>query len=160
MEALTSADTSKKTGGGAAESDWPEGLADLASMTLGATASGGQILHYHEDLARKTLEIDGLRRTKNRLESTLRDLQMATVAIDMRAAEERHRLRDEIDRLERNRSRESANLEYLKNVLLELFLRPDPSTQSHMFNAIATVLHFSPREVQRVRQQHPKWKSV
>ena len=85
---------------------------------------------------------------------------MATVAIDMRAAEERHRLRDEIDRLERNRSRESANLEYLKNVLLELFLRPDPSTQSHMFNAIATVLHFSPREVQRVRQQHPKWKSV
>lgn len=160
VEALTSADTSKKTGGGAAESDWPEGLADLASMTLGATASGGQILHYHEDLARKTLEIDGLRRTKNRLESTLRDLQMATVAIDMRAAEERHRLRDEIDRLERNRSRESANLEYLKNVLLELFLRPDPSTQSHMFNAIATVLHFSPREVQRVRQQHPKWKSV
>ncbi len=63
-------------GGGAAESDWPEGLADLASMTLGATASGGQILHYHEDLARKTLEIDGLRRTKNRLESTLRDLQV------------------------------------------------------------------------------------
>jgi len=139
--------------------DWPEGLASLASMTLGASASGGQILHYHEELARKELEIQSLRRSKNQLEATLRDLQMAMVAIEHKGAEERHRLREEIGRLERNRSREGANLEYLKNVLLEFFLRSDPASQSHMFNAIAAILHFSPREIQRVRQQHPKWKA-
>ena len=81
------------------------------------------------------------------------------VAIEHKGAEERHRLREEIVRLERNRSREGANLEYLKNVLLEFFLRSDPASQSHMFNAIAAILHFSPREIQRVRQQHPKWKA-
>ena len=139
--------------------DWPEGLASLASMTLGASASGGQILHYHEELARKELEIQSLRRSKNQLEATLRDLQMAMAAIEHKGAEERHRLREEIGRLERNRSREGANLEYLKNVLLEFFLRSDPASQSHMFNAIAAILHFSPREIQRVRQQHPKWKA-
>nr|CAG4650087.1 EOG090X04IO [Sida crystallina] len=142
------------------EDAWPESLAPLGSMTLGATASGGQILHYHEELARKEIEIQTLRRAKNQLEGTLRDLQMAAVDIDYKAAEERHRLREEIGRLERNRSREGANLEYLKNVILEFFLRSDSSSQSHMFNAIAAILHFSPREIQRVRQQHPKWKSI
>ncbi len=138
--------------------EWPESLAPLASMTLGASASGGQILHYVEELARKEGEIQGLRRSKNQLEASLREMQMAFVTTEHKVAEQKQHLHEELARLERNQSREGANLEYLKNVLLEFFLRSDPSSQSHMFNAIAACLHFSPKEIQRVRLQHPKWK--
>nr|CAG4650901.1 EOG090X04IO [Simocephalus serrulatus]SVE94179.1 EOG090X04IO [Simocephalus serrulatus] len=138
--------------------EWPESLAPLASMTLGASASGGQILHYVEELARKEGEIMGLRRSKNQLEASLREMQMAFVTMEHKVAEQKQHLHEELARLERNQSREGANLEYLKNVLLEFVLRSDPSSQSHMFNAIAACLHFSPKEIQRVRLQHPKWK--
>nr|SVE75694.1 EOG090X04IO [Daphnia hispanica] len=138
--------------------EWPESLAPLASLRLGASASGGQMLHYVEELAWKEGEIQGLRRSKNQLEASLREMQMALVTMEHKVAEQKQHLHEELARLERNQSREGANLEYLKNVLLEFFLRSDPSSQSHMFNAIAACLHFSPKEIQRVRSQHPKWK--
>nr|CAH0098978.1 unnamed protein product [Daphnia galeata] len=150
--------TTQKTTDSNDEWNWPESLAPLASMTLGASASGGQILHYVEELARKEGEIVGLRRSKNQLEASLREMQMAFVTMEHKVAEQKQHLHEELARLERNQSREGANLEYLKNVLLEFFLRSDPSSQSHMFNAIAACLHFSPKEIQRVRSQHPKWK--
>ena len=148
---------SKDTGADGGE-EWPESLYQLGSMTLGASASGGQILHYVEELARKEVEIQGLRKSRNQLESTVRDMQMCAVTMEHKMAEQKQHLHEELARLERNVSREGANLEYLKNVLLEFFLRSDPSSQAHMFNAIAACLHFSPREIQRVRHQHPKWK--
>nr|SVE71618.1 EOG090X04IO [Daphnia similis] len=138
--------------------DWPESLAPLASLRLGASASGGQMLHYVEELAWKEGEIQGLRRSKNQLEASLREMQMEFVTMEHKMAEQKQHLHEELARLERNQSREGANLEYLKNVLLEFFLHSDPSSQSHMFNAIAACLHFSPKEIQRVRAQHPKWK--
>lgn len=141
------------------EEEWPESLAQLGSMTLGAAASGGQILHYVEELARKEVEIQGLRRSKRSLEASMREMQMSATAAEEKTAEQKRILHEEIARLERNQSREGANLEYLKNVLLEFFQRSqDPASQSHMFNAIAACLHFSPREIQRVRQQNPRWK--
>ena len=138
--------------------EWPESLAPLASMTVGASASGGQILHYVEELARKEVEIQGLRKAKYQLETTVREMQMSSVTMEHKVAEQKRHLHEELARLERNQSREGANLEYLKNVLLEFLLRKDAASQSHMFNAIAACLHFSPKEIQRVRQQHPKWK--
>nr|CAG4641620.1 EOG090X04IO [Eurycercus lamellatus] len=148
---------SKEMGSDQPADEWPESLAQLGSMTLGASASGGQILHYVEELARKDLEIQGLRRSKHQLESSLREMHMSAVAMEHKVAEQKSHLHEELARLERNQSREGANLEYLKNVLLEFLLHSDPSSQSHMFNAMAACLHFSPKEIQRVRLQHPKW---
>nr|CAG4642449.1 EOG090X04IO [Evadne anonyx] len=136
---------------------WPESIAPLASMSLGASASGGQILHYVEELARKTVEIQSLRRGKYQLESSLRELQMSTVALEQKTADQKSQLHEEIARLERNQSREGANLEYLKNVILEFLVCPDSSSQSHMFNAIATILHFSPSEMQRIQTEQSIW---
>lgn len=146
----------RKVGG----DEWPESLAPLGSMTLGASASGGQILHYVEELARKDVEIQGLRKAKHQLEGALRESQMAAVGVQQKVAEQKRLLHEELGRLERNQSREGANLEYLKNVLLEFLLRGDAASQSHMFNAMAACLHFSPNEVQRVHQHHPKWKAA
>lgn len=140
--------------------EWPESLAPLASMAVGSSASGGQILHYVEELARRELEIQGLRKAKYQLETTVREMQMASVTIEHKMTEQKRHLHEELARLERNQLREGANLEYLKNVLLEFLLRKDVASQSHMFNAMAACLHFSPKEIQRVLQQHPKWKGA
>lgn len=53
-------------------------------------------------------------------------------------------------RLQRCQSREGANLEYLKNVVLSFLLSNDSSSKRHMLNAIAAVLRFSPPELERV----------
>lgn len=57
-----------------------------------------------------------------------------------------------IFRLERCKSREGANLEYLKNVVLSYLLSTDSSCKAHMLNAIAAVLKFSDSEQQTITQ--------
>ena len=51
------------------------------------------------------------------------------------------------------RSRETANLEYLKNIILH-YMSSDKTGKDHMINAIATVLHFSPHEVSNHHTGH------
>lgn len=48
--------------------------------------------------------------------------------------------------LERCKSREGANLEYLKNVILSFLMSTDTDSKRHMVNAIGAVLKFSPSE--------------
>lgn len=45
------------------------------------------------------------------------------------------------------RSRESANLEYLKNIVLRFMMSTSYSVKQQMITAIATILEFSPKEV-------------
>jgi len=52
-------------------------------------------------------------------------------------------------RLESCKSREGANLEYLKNVTLSYFLTADDKIRKHMVNAIAAVLKFSDSETEK-----------
>lgn len=52
-------------------------------------------------------------------------------------------------RLESCKSREGANLEYLKNVTLSYFLTADDKIRKHMVNAIAAVLKFSDNETEK-----------
>lgn len=49
-------------------------------------------------------------------------------------------------RLDRCQSREGANLEYLKNVILNFLLTKDMESKRHMVTAIGAVLKFSPSE--------------
>lgn len=46
-----------------------------------------------------------------------------------------------------SRSRESANLEYLKNIVLRFMMSTSYSVKQQMITAIATILEFSPKEV-------------
>lgn len=55
-------------------------------------------------------------------------------------------------RLERCKSREGENLEYLKNVILNFILSNDSRSKSHMLNAIVTILKFSDEERRRVEK--------
>ncbi|KOB73802.1 DNA double-strand break repair Rad50 ATPase [Operophtera brumata] len=78
------------------------------------------MLHYAHELARKDLDISQLRKEKHLLEGNYR--------------------------LRRIQSREGANLEYLKNVVVSYLMSTDYAGRRHMLNAIAAVLHFTSAE--------------
>lgn len=65
-------------------------------------------------------------------------------------------LKAEVQRLDRNQSREGVNLEYLKNVIYQYMVATDSVGQQAIFNAIATILHFSPKEKKAVMDS---WKT-
>lgn len=53
-------------------------------------------------------------------------------------------------RLGRNKSRENANLEYLKNIVLRYLVSKDGDSKSHILNAIGAVLKFNPSEMKSI----------
>lgn len=124
----------------------------MASVGVGPQVGDSpHILHYAHELARREVDISSLRKTRNKLESTLRDMTKILAAERERHSEETLRLRESLARLERCQSREGANLEYLKNVVLSFLETSSPSSKQHMLNAIGAVLRFSEDELDRVR---------
>lgn len=99
-------------------------------------------LVYVDQLSRKEAEIGNLRRKKHELEADLQSMQERLAEKN----EETHTLHEQVDKALRDRSREGANLEYLKNVLLGFLTLSDPLGRQHTLSALLTVLHFSPEE--------------
>ncbi|XP_050428694.1 GRIP and coiled-coil domain-containing protein 1 isoform X1 [Adelges cooleyi] len=110
---------------------------------------GSHLLHYAHELALKDMEISKFRKSKSKLESKYRDLQKSTADMQQQYEGDVDRLNQQIKRLEMCKSREGANLEYLKNVTLSYFLTADDKIRKHMVNAIAAVLKFSDNETEK-----------
>ncbi|XP_075974579.1 GRIP and coiled-coil domain containing 88 kDa [Anticarsia gemmatalis] len=104
------------------------------------------MLHYAHELARKDLDISQLRKEKHIMEGQFRDCQREATIEKERFKEVIRTLKEEIDRLRRIQSREGANLEYLKNVVMAYLMSSDAAGRRHMLNAIAAVLHFTDSE--------------
>lgn len=104
------------------------------------------MLHYAHELARKDLDISQLRKEKHIMEGQFRDCQRDATIEKERFKEVIRTLKEEIDRLRRIQSREGANLEYLKNVVMAYIMSTDYAGRKHMLNAIAAVLHFTQQE--------------
>ncbi|XP_058463092.1 GRIP and coiled-coil domain-containing protein 1 [Malaya genurostris] len=109
------------------------------------------ILHYAHELARKEIEITALRTAKNNTESALRQALHDKVASQEELHDKIAYLEEQIDRWERCKSREGANLEYLKNVILSFLTSQDIDCKKHMINAIAAVLKFSTTEMKAIQ---------
>ncbi|XP_063822382.1 GRIP and coiled-coil domain-containing protein 1 [Ostrinia nubilalis] len=118
---------------------WKEGV-------LGDVTAPPHMLHYAHELARKDLDISQLRKEKHILEGQYRDCQREATIEKERFKEVIRTLKEEIDRLRRIQSREGANLEYLKNVVISYLMSTDYESRKHMLNAIAAVLHFTSAE--------------
>ncbi|XP_040269472.1 GRIP and coiled-coil domain-containing protein 1 [Bufo bufo] len=112
-------------------------------------------LVYVDQLSRKEAEIGNLRRRKHELESELQSMQERIAEKN----EEAHSLHEQVDKAMRDRSREGANMEYLKNVLLGFLTLSDPLGRQHTLSALLTVLHFSPEEKKAAlrAQDGSKW---
>lgn len=140
----------------------PESEGDIISQALRrATPNEPTLLLYAEQLARKEVEVGGLRRHKHRLEEDLHQLQARLIANAERHDEEATELRGRLDKLIRDQSREGANMEYLKNVIYKFLTLQDASGRQQTLSAILTILHFSPQEKHSVmKQQGATWWSA
>lgn len=129
----------------------PESEGDAVSQALRRAAPAEPtLLLYAEQLARKEVELSGLRRHKHRLEDDLHRLQARLLANAERHDEEDAALRAQLDKLTRDQSREGANMEYLKNVIYKFLTLADAGGRQQTLGAILTILHFSPQEKQHV----------
>jgi len=124
-----------------------ESDSDALSVALRRAApSEPTLLLYAEQLARKEAEAGALRREKHRLQDELHRLQAAALAGAEQHGEEAAALRGRVDKLQRDQSREGANMEYLKNVTYKFLTLQDASGRMQTLNAILTILSFSPQE--------------
>ncbi|NXB94893.1 GCC1 protein, partial [Vidua chalybeata] len=114
---------------------------------------------YAEQLARKEVEIAALRKHKHRLEVQLHQLQGRALAEEDKHREEVAALRGEIQKSCRDKSREGANLEYLKNVVYRFLTLPDARGRQQTLTAILAILHFSPEEKLSIAKSsaHGSW---
>uniref|UniRef100_A0A069DZE9 Putative myosin class ii heavy chain n=1 Tax=Panstrongylus megistus TaxID=65343 RepID=A0A069DZE9_9HEMI len=112
----------------------------------------GVVLHYSEEVARRDVELSRLRKIKLQLEADLRDIGREMSQL---ASHDQHLsslLKHQLQRFEQCQSREGANLEYLKNVVLSFLLSTDSGSKGHMLNAIAAVLKFTDAEKSKITQ--------
>ncbi|XP_030072672.1 GRIP and coiled-coil domain-containing protein 1 [Microcaecilia unicolor] len=105
---------------------------------------------YVEQLSRKEVEIGALRKQKHQLEIEVHQLQERLLTDGEQHKEELSFLKDQIQKNVRDKSREGANLEYLKNIVYRFLTLPDSLGRQQTLTAILTILHFSPEEKQVV----------
>jgi len=111
-----------------------------------------KILHFANERSRYEAELSVLRRQKHSLESALRAARRDAALAAESQADEQRRLTEAVAKRDRDRTRETANLEYLKNVVHRYMLcTGGTSARQQMLNAIATILEFSPVEKQQVQ---------
>lgn len=126
-----------------------EPVTDLVTGLL--TNDSPPILHYTQELARKEVQVSSSRKKVLELEALLREQQREILHMKEQQQEETKSLKAHITRLEACKSREGANLEYLKNVFINYLTTNDISSKRHMLNAISTVLRFTPDELSKIK---------
>ncbi|EZA57902.1 GRIP and coiled-coil domain-containing protein 1 isoform X1 [Ooceraea biroi] len=126
-----------------------EPITDLVTGLL--TNDSPPILHYTQELARKEVQMSSSRKKILELEATLREQLREMLHVKEQQQEETKMLKAHITRLEACKSREGANLEYLKNVFINYLTTNDASSKRHMLNAISTVLRFTADELSKIK---------
>ncbi|XP_065348306.1 GRIP and coiled-coil domain-containing protein 1 [Cloeon dipterum] len=125
-----------------------------------AEAAGGdgapQLFHFSQENARNLVEATSLRKQNFKLESDVRELRRKLASLEVTKNDEIKCLQSEIERLSLGKSREGANLEYLKNVVMRYLTCVDDSSKRHMLSAICTVLRFSRDEIKTVNKIYKK----
>ncbi|XP_078275784.1 GRIP and coiled-coil domain-containing protein 1 [Rhinoraja longicauda] len=119
-------------------------------------------LHYAEQLARKELEVTTLRKQKHQMEAVVHQLEDSLLMEKERHKEDVEALQDVIQKHLRDKKREGANLEYVKNVTYRFLTLSDALGRQQTLTAILTILHFSPQEKKNVMKQQASswWSSV
>lgn len=112
------------------------------------------MLHYAHELSRKEVEIVALRKSKHAAEQTLRLALQDKAANQEELYDKISTLEEQVDRLERCKTREGANLEYLKNVFLSFLLSNDNDGRKHIINAIGTILQFNSSELNAINKYY------
>ncbi|XP_065647582.1 GRIP and coiled-coil domain-containing protein 1 isoform X4 [Hydra vulgaris] len=118
------------------------------SPTMSPTKRAAMV-HYTELLEQQRIDLSSYRAQLEDVKNALKDSERR----EDQLVQQMNLLKEEIRSLERSRSRESANLEYLKNICLQYMLSDCPSKRKQMARAIATILYFSPSEIATIDTQ-------
>ncbi|CAO1407073.1 unnamed protein product [Diamesa serratosioi] len=108
------------------------------------------LIYYSNELLRREAEITSIRKGKRETENLLRKALIEKVMIQESLDDKIMKLELQVDRLERGKSREFENLEYLKNVVLNFITTTDTEGKKKMLNAIGAVLKFDSTEINSV----------
>lgn len=111
------------------------------------------LLHYTEQAARKELEVVTLRKQKHKMETMLQQWEDNLLMEKEQHKQDVDRLQDQIQKCLRDKKREGANLEYVKNIIYRFLTLQDSLGRYQTLTAILTILHFSPQEKEQVLQQ-------
>ena len=126
----------------------------IANNGCGNESEPTRLLYFNEQNAYKDMELNKLRVLKSDLEYKLKQTNDEhSVDID-RLQNQISILKQEIERLKLNHSRNElngANLEYIKNVVFNFMTTKDQNVKLSMANAITQILQFSKNEKQRLQ---------
>lgn len=112
------------------------------------------MIFYSNELARKDMELASVRRAKSESDELIRQMLKDKVMIQEDLDEKIANLEQKVHYLEKMKSREGANLEYLKNVTISYLTTSDSDSQAKkkMLNAIGAVLKFDESENQLINK--------
>uniref|UniRef100_UPI00358F7F3A GRIP and coiled-coil domain-containing protein 1 isoform X2 n=1 Tax=Myxine glutinosa TaxID=7769 RepID=UPI00358F7F3A len=128
------------------EPTWYNEQGPLRNMLSLPALSQATLLYYTEQISRRDVELVSLRRENRMLEQRMWALQQDIATMEDAQRQEVQGLQEQIDKFSRDRSRDGASLEYLKNVVFRFLTLGGVRDRQHALNAIATVLQFSPKE--------------
>lgn len=116
------------------------------------------MIFYSNELARKDMELTALRKAKRESDELIRQTLKEKIMIQEELDEKIGNLEQKVYYLEKMKSREGANLEYLKNVTISYLTTADIIAKRKMLNAIAAVLKFDESEMTLVNNYFGKKK--
>ncbi|VDM96655.1 unnamed protein product [Thelazia callipaeda] len=111
-------------------------------------------LFYEQQLARKEKDILELRNAIRMAELNVRDIQQASLTKDLQHFEMVEKLKDEIRILEGKLQflTADANMEYLRNIFVQLIHSDSSSSRKHILRAIGAVLKLSSSEMRVIEK--------
>ncbi|KAF4517812.1 hypothetical protein B566_EDAN003017 [Ephemera danica] len=127
-----------------------DSTSDNSTENNAKSSENPQLFHFSQENARNVVEATLLRKQNFKLEAQVHELTKKCAATSLMMNERIEKLQQEIERHTLSQSREGANLEYLKNVVLRYLTCDDEKHKGHMLTAICTVLRFSKAESRMV----------
>ncbi|KAG5681942.1 hypothetical protein PVAND_011343 [Polypedilum vanderplanki] len=116
------------------------------------------MIFYSNELARKDMELASIRKAKRETDELLRQTLKDKIMIQEELDEKIGNLEQKVYYLEKMKSREGANLEYLKNVTISYLTTSDAQAKKKMLNAIGAVLKFDETENSMINNHFNKKK--
>uniref|UniRef100_A0A915B9S6 GRIP domain-containing protein n=1 Tax=Parascaris univalens TaxID=6257 RepID=A0A915B9S6_PARUN len=128
------------------------------SLTTVSNNAETRNIFYEQQLAKREKELLELRCALEASESNMREIQQASLTKDLQRFEIIEKLKDEIRILEGkvNFYSGDANMEYLRNVFIQLLHCESCSGRKHILKAIGTVLKLSTTEMKSL-EKHSFW---
>ncbi|KAL3990489.1 GRIP domain family protein [Acanthocheilonema viteae] len=133
----------------------PSSTQVLFTFPATTTATETRNIFYEQQLARREKQIIELRNAMRVAELNVRDIQQAALTKDLQHFEMVEKLKDEIRILEGklNFLSVDSNMEYLRNIFVQLLHCDSSSGRKHILKAIGAVLKLSVTEM-RVIEKH------